>query len=82
MANRKSPTHKIAIKEARKAGYDTAVYVGLTKDGANAYIASHSMPCYLGLPAFIKVKDGKAHRLDFRGTEFDECFEILGGCEG
>lgn len=81
MTKKKSPTHKAAIVEARKAGYDTANYVGQSKDGANVYIASHSTLHYCGLPAFVKVKDGKARMLDFKGAEFDECFELLGICE-
>lgn len=78
MSKKKTPTLKSAIAMARKASYETARYVGQTKDGANVYMAAHNTLHYLGLPAFIKVLDGKAHPVDFKGAEFGECFAILG----
>jgi len=81
MSKKKSPTRKIAIAFARRYGYDTANYVGQAKDGSNVYISTHSTLHYCGLPAFIKVKDGKAHGVDFKGAEFNECFALLGHCE-
>lgn len=80
MSKKNSPTHKKAIEAARKAGYDMANYVGQSKDGSNVYITYNSVPLYIGLPAFVKVKAGEAHGVDFKGTEFDECFKLLENC--
>lgn len=77
MSKKKSPTRKKTIETARKAGYDSANYVGQTNDGSNVYICTTDAPSFLGLPAFIKVKDGKSRRIDFKGAEFDECFKLL-----
>lgn len=81
MSKKKSETQKAALAAARAAGYDGAAFVAQSKDGSNIYICTSNVPTYDGLPSFVKAKDGKAHTVDFKGAEFDECFAALADCD-
>ncbi len=76
---KESPTRKAAVALARKGGFwDSAEYIGRAEDGSNIYLCTLSTPACLGLPAFIKALNGKAHDVTQGTAEYDECFEALG----
>ena len=60
---------------AKSEGYDSAEYIGITKDGYKAYVLGFERVACVGLPGFILVKDRKYKIVD--GEEGFELFKSL-----